>query len=163
MMVFWYKSKKLISLQIFSLLVIERLLAIGSFYRNYSYGIIEDLCSITKEMLKAYHSHMRVKPHKTIMFRDGVSEGQFQQVPTLFSSTQNCKFLTFIKKQATQRCVKSVFIRSFVVHVFPHSDRVRTDRVSLRIPSKCAKMGHSVEMLEEVEEIMKVNHTTKGS
>ena len=90
-------------------------------------------------MLKAYHSHMRVKPHKTIMFRDGVSEDQFQQVPTLFSSTQNCKFLTFIKNQATQHYVKSAFIRIFVVHVFPHSDRVRKDTEYLSVFSPNAQ------------------------
>ena len=39
-------------------------------------------------MLKAYERHMRVKPNKIIMFRDGVSEGQFQQVTTLVSSTK---------------------------------------------------------------------------
>ena len=51
--------------------------------------IIEDLCSMTKEMLKAFYRHLRAKPKKIIMFRRGVSEGQFQQVPTFFSFTRN--------------------------------------------------------------------------
>ena len=90
-------------------------------------------------MLKSYHSHMRVKPHKNIMFRDGVSEDQFQHVSTLISSIQKCKFLTFIKKQATQHCVKSIFIRIFVVHVFPHSDRVWKDTEYLSVFSPNAQ------------------------
>ena len=51
--------------------------------------IIEDLSSVTKEMLKAFYRHVRAKPKKIIMFRDGVSEGQFQEVTTFFSFARN--------------------------------------------------------------------------
>ena len=50
---------------------------------------MEDLCSVTKEMLNTFHKHLRVKPKKIIMFRNGVSEGQFQKVAALFSFTRN--------------------------------------------------------------------------
>jgi len=42
--------------------------------------VIEDLKNITKELLKQFLHFVRKKPAKIIMFRDGVSEGQFQQV-----------------------------------------------------------------------------------
>lgn len=42
--------------------------------------VIEDLENVTVELLKQFYRHMKVKPRKIIMFRDGVSEGQFQQV-----------------------------------------------------------------------------------
>jgi eukaryotic translation initiation factor 2C len=42
--------------------------------------IIEDLCNITVEQLKFFYSKTKVKPETIIFFRDGVSEGQFDEV-----------------------------------------------------------------------------------
>ena len=42
---------------------------------------------VIKELLKQFYRNMKQKPAKIIMFRDGVSEGQFQQVSKL--SIQN--------------------------------------------------------------------------
>lgn len=42
--------------------------------------IIEDLEAITIEQLKFFFSKTRVKPEAIVFFRDGVSEGQFEQV-----------------------------------------------------------------------------------
>ena len=42
--------------------------------------MIEDLTEITKELLKQFWRNVKQKPARIIMFRDGVSEGQFQQV-----------------------------------------------------------------------------------
>lgn len=42
--------------------------------------MIEDLCDITKELLKQFYKSLGKKPARIVMFRDGVSEGQFQQV-----------------------------------------------------------------------------------
>lgn len=42
--------------------------------------MIEDLTDITKDLLKQFYRAVGKKPARIIMFRDGVSEGQFQQV-----------------------------------------------------------------------------------
>ncbi|KAJ8969356.1 hypothetical protein NQ317_016141 [Molorchus minor] len=44
--------------------------------------IIEDLEAITIEQLKYFYNKTKVKPERIIFFRDGVSEGQFDQVRT---------------------------------------------------------------------------------
>ena len=49
---------------------------------------MEDLCSVAKEILKSFYKYLRAKPKKIIMFRNGVSEGQFQKVAALFSFTR---------------------------------------------------------------------------
>ena len=48
--------------------------------------MIEDLCDITKDLLKQFYRALGKKPSKIVMFRDGVSEGQFQQVQNMFYS-----------------------------------------------------------------------------
>lgn len=42
--------------------------------------IIEDMEAITKEQLMYFYTKTKVKPERIIFFRDGVSEGQFEQV-----------------------------------------------------------------------------------
>lgn len=42
--------------------------------------IIEDLRSMAKEQLLKFHELNKVRPHRILFYRDGVSEGQFAQV-----------------------------------------------------------------------------------
>lgn len=42
--------------------------------------IISELASMVREMLIHFYKSTRFKPHRIIFYRDGVSEGQFQQV-----------------------------------------------------------------------------------
>ena len=42
--------------------------------------IITELASMVREMLIQFYQSTRFKPHRIIFYRDGVSEGQFQQV-----------------------------------------------------------------------------------
>ena len=42
--------------------------------------VIGDLEAMTKELLIEFYRATRQKPEKIIMYRDGVSEGQFQTV-----------------------------------------------------------------------------------
>ena len=42
--------------------------------------IISELASMVREMLINFYKSTRFKPHRIIFYRDGVSEGQFQQV-----------------------------------------------------------------------------------
>ena len=42
--------------------------------------MIEDMKNVAKELLKQFYINTKVKPCKIVMYRDGVSEGQFQQV-----------------------------------------------------------------------------------
>lgn len=42
--------------------------------------IITELASMVREMLIQFYKSTRFKPHRIIFYRDGVSEGQFQQV-----------------------------------------------------------------------------------
>ena len=63
-------------------------------------------------MLKAFYRHSRVKPTKIIMFRDGVSEGQFQQVHTLFSFTER---VIFESPQETEYSILRSRINSYQI------------------------------------------------
>ncbi|XP_015684208.1 protein argonaute-2-like, partial [Protobothrops mucrosquamatus] len=47
--------------------------------------IIQDLAAMVRELLIQFYKSTRFKPTRIIFYRDGVSEGQFQQVPGLFS------------------------------------------------------------------------------
>lgn len=54
--------------------------------------IIQDLAAMVRELLIQFYKSTRFKPTRIIFYRDGVSEGQFQQVgrlprvfPALFS------------------------------------------------------------------------------
>ena len=42
--------------------------------------MIEDMEGVTKELLIQFYRSVKQKPCKIVMYRDGVSEGQFQQV-----------------------------------------------------------------------------------
>lgn len=42
--------------------------------------MIQDLASMVKELLLQFYKSTRFKPHRIIFYRDGVSEGQFNQV-----------------------------------------------------------------------------------
>ncbi len=42
--------------------------------------LISELASMVREMLIQFYQSTRFKPHRIIFYRDGVSEGQFQQV-----------------------------------------------------------------------------------
>lgn len=42
--------------------------------------MIEDMEGVTKELLLQFYRNVKKKPCKIVMYRDGVSEGQFQQV-----------------------------------------------------------------------------------
>ena len=42
--------------------------------------IIADLANMVKEMLKTYYHTSGKKPERILFYRDGVSEGQFEQV-----------------------------------------------------------------------------------
>lgn len=47
--------------------------------------IIQDLAAMVRELLIQFYKSTRFKPTRIIFYRDGVSEGQFQQVVRLFS------------------------------------------------------------------------------
>ena len=42
--------------------------------------IIKDLADMVASHIKVFERNMKVKPEKIIMFRDGVSEGQYAHV-----------------------------------------------------------------------------------
>ncbi|XP_027205239.1 protein argonaute-1 [Dermatophagoides pteronyssinus] len=44
--------------------------------------VIQDLSTMVRELLVQFYRSTRFKPYRIIMYRDGVSEGQFQQVLT---------------------------------------------------------------------------------
>lgn len=50
--------------------------------------VIQDLASMVRELLIQFYKSTRYKPTRIIFYRDGVSEGQFRQVSSLFFSTQ---------------------------------------------------------------------------
>lgn len=46
--------------------------------------VIQDLASMVRELLIQFYKSTRYKPTRIIFYRDGVSEGQFRQVPQLY-------------------------------------------------------------------------------
>ena len=56
--------------------------------------IIADLSNMVKELLVQFYKSTRFKPTRIIFYRDGVSEGQFTQVPnyTTLSLVHSCDF-----------------------------------------------------------------------
>ena len=48
--------------------------------QNHRQEIIAELAAMVREMLIDFYKSTRFKPHRIIFYRDGVSEGQFQQV-----------------------------------------------------------------------------------
>lgn len=48
--------------------------------------IIQDLATMVRELLIQFYKSTRFKPTRIIFYRDGVSEGQFQQVGRLVIS-----------------------------------------------------------------------------
>lgn len=50
------------------------------YYTLYLQELIVELASMVREMLIEFYKSTRFKPQRIIFYRDGVSEGQFQQV-----------------------------------------------------------------------------------
>ena len=48
--------------------------------------IIRDLAIMVRDLMIEFYKATRYKPVRVIMYRDGVSEGQFQQVSSFFIS-----------------------------------------------------------------------------
>ena len=48
--------------------------------------IISDLTDMVKELLEEFRKQTKKIPKRIIFYRDGVSEGQFQQVQIIYSS-----------------------------------------------------------------------------
>lgn len=48
--------------------------------------IIQDLAAMVRELLIQFYKSTRFKPTRIIFYRDGVSEGQFQQVTFCFEN-----------------------------------------------------------------------------
>lgn len=42
--------------------------------------VIEEFCSMVRELLISFYKSTQFKPTRIIIYRDGVSEGQFQKV-----------------------------------------------------------------------------------
>lgn len=60
--------------------------------------IIQDLAAMVRELLIQFYKSTRFKPTRIIFYRDGVSEGQFQQVGHLLL----CRGPTFSSRAAPQ-------------------------------------------------------------
>ena len=70
--------------------------------------IISELASMVREMLIQFYQSTRFKPHRIIFYRDGVSEGQFQQVPWVERVISDKSDLTFL-------IMKSSHLKSYQV------------------------------------------------
>ena len=55
--------------------------------QNHRQEIIAELAMMVREMLIDFYKSTRFKPHRIIFYRDGVSEGQFQQVSIKLCTT----------------------------------------------------------------------------
>ena len=95
--------------------------------QNHRQEIIAELAAMVREMLIDFYKSTRFKPHRIIFYRDGVSEGQFQQV----SSCDPCVsclcycvqlFLVCLHHQpCLLNCLISLFWCSCTCHLFGKS------------------------------------------
>lgn len=53
--------------------------------------IIQDLATMVRELLIQFYKSTRFKPTRIIYYRDGISEGQFNQVMCMSGMMQNIK------------------------------------------------------------------------
>ena len=61
--------------------------------------IIQDLSFMVKDLLMEFYKSTLFKPARIIFYRNGVSEGQFQQVRTVRYDCCHCKFFVFVVSQ----------------------------------------------------------------
>lgn len=59
--------------------------------------IIQDLAAMVRELLIQFYKSTRFKPTRIIFYRDGVSEGQFQQVIFVFFKCWWCSFVVVME------------------------------------------------------------------
>lgn len=71
--------------------------------------IIQDLAAMVRELLIQFYKSTRFKPTRIIFYRDGVSEGQFQQVSLLPASP--CPALRVCSSLVSPR--SSSWVRSY--------------------------------------------------
>lgn len=67
--------------------------------------IIQDLAAMVRELLIQFYKSTRFKPTRIIFYRDGVSEGQFQQVSaswSLLSPSPGSGIHLFVQQNHTQ-------------------------------------------------------------
>lgn len=60
--------------------------------------IIQDLAAMVRELLIQFYKSTRFKPTRIIFYRDGVSEGQFQQVSRSAPSSASVSWLLTVEK-----------------------------------------------------------------
>lgn len=76
--------------------------------------IIQDLAAMVRELLIQFYKSTRFKPTRIIFYRDGVSEGQFQQVG---SYAPTCRLLLFCKSSLRS---EQVWFISWLAQVLHH-------------------------------------------
>lgn len=63
--------------------------------------IIQDLAAMVRELLIQFYKSTRFKPTRIIFYRDGVSEGQFQQVIFVFLKFWWCSCVVLMEFYVT--------------------------------------------------------------
>lgn len=63
--------------------------------------IIQDLATMVRELLIQFYKSTRFKPTRIIFYRDGVSEGQFQQVGHPVGFSLLCSFTCWLGRLAS--------------------------------------------------------------
>ncbi|KAJ3646696.1 hypothetical protein Zmor_024272 [Zophobas morio] len=96
--------------------------------------IIEDLCNITREQLLFFFKKNNCKPERIVFFRDGVSEGQFQEVQRAeISAIQKaCKSLQ--KEGYEPKITFLVVQKRHHTRLFPMDSRDSEDR-NMNVPA----------------------------
>lgn len=58
--------------------------------------VIEEFCSMVRELLISFYKSTQFKPTRIIIYRDGVSEGQFQKVKYITRSNRKGMCQNFV-------------------------------------------------------------------
>lgn len=102
--------------------------------QNPTVEIISDLESITEEHLRFFNAKTRCKPEAIIFFRDGVSEGQFEQVrrAEIMAIRSACKKLQ--REDYEPKITFLVVQKRHHTRLFPMNPRDSEDR-NLNVPA----------------------------
>lgn len=83
--------------------------------------VIEEFCSMVRELLISFYKSTQFKPTRIIIYRDGVSEGQFQKVKYITRSNRKGMCQNFVDITSKGYIVCTCVLLLYILFMFVFS------------------------------------------